>query len=328
MKQHHRRRGLLGEMQKQMRTAHMSMFTEKNYLLWVKQYIRFHNKRHPRDMGAKEISEFLSFLAMERKVAASTQNQALNAIVYLYKHVLKQDPGMFKDFKRARVPKFLPQVLSQDEMRKILKGLSGVQWLICCLLYGTGMRLTEALKLRVKDIDFDQNLIFIRQAKGQKDRTVPLPIFLREPLAKQLQLARMLHQKDLQNGLGKVELPNALERKYPDAAREWKWQYLFPSKKLSTNPRTGKRGRWHLYPTILQSALRKACLSAEIDKKVSAHTFRHSFATHMLESGVDIRTVQVLLGHKSVQTTMIHTCDKGQRPRGQKPTGRSQANSY
>lgn len=294
-------------MRERMHLAHMSMFTEKNYVGWVKRYIAFHGKKHPRDMGAKEITQFLSYLASNKGVSASTQNQALNAVVFLYKHVLEHDPGTFEGVVRARQSKFIPEVLSVEEMTRLIDNLGGIQWLIGCLLYGTGMRLTEALKLRVKDIDFDRNFIIVRQAKGNKDRTVPFPNYLRDPLKLQLENTKTLHLKDLNDGFGRVNLPNALERKYPNAGKEWKWQYVFPSRKRSSDPKTGRRGRWHLYPSIMQRAVAKAVLDTGIQKKVSCHTFRHSFATHLLDSGTDIRTVQVLLGHKSIETTMIYT---------------------
>lgn len=306
--------GLLQVMRERMRVAHMSLFTEKNYLRWARRFIRYHRGRHPREMGAAEITEFLSHLATKKQVSAATQNQALNALVFLYKHVLEKDPGVFEGVIRAKEPKFLPEVLTVDEVKAILSNLKGVQKLIGCLLYGTGMRLTEALKLRVKDLDFERNLIVVRQSKGNKDRVVPFPNFLKSSLKKQLEKAKAFHDKDLADGFGRTNLPNALSRKYPNASAEWKWQYVFPSYKRSTDPRTGKTGRWHLYPTIMQKAVSAAVKRAEITKKVNCHTFRHSFATHLLESGTDIRTVQVLLGHSDVKTTMIYThvtSDKG-----------------
>jgi integron integrase len=258
-------------------------------------------------MGAEEITQFLTYLAAVRNVAGSTQNQALNAIVYLFKHVLNKEAGIFEGIVWARKLKHIPVVLSVDEVKSVLKNLKGVQNVIGCLLYGTGMRLTEALKLRVKDVDFDRNLIIVRDAKGAKDRSVQFPQFLKEPLRKQLERAKAIHEHDLKEGLGRTTLPYALERKYPNANAEWKWQYVFPSYKRSTNPQTGKVGRWHLYPTIMQDSVSGAVKKAGIQKKVSCHTFRHSFATHLLDSGTDIRTVQVLLGHNDLKTTMIYT---------------------
>ena len=303
----HRPRGLLQAMREAMRLAHMSLVTERSCTQWVRRYIRFHRGKHPRDMGTAEITQFLSFLASEKQVAAATQNQALNALVYLYKHVLKKEPGIFDGITWANRPKFIPVVLSVDEVIRVLQNLSGVQRTIGYLLYGTGMRLAEALKLRVKDVDFERSLIVVRDAKGEKDRTVPFPRILREPLQAQLHAAQALHSQDLKDGLGAVHLPYALEQKYPNANREWKWQYVFPSAKRSIDPRTGRTGRWHLYPTIMQDAVAKAVRKAGIDKKVTCQTFRHSFATHLLDSGTDIRTVQVLLGHNDLKTTMIYT---------------------
>lgn len=290
-----------------MRLAHMSIFTEKTYIHWSKRFVEFHNGRHPREMGATEIVQFLSYLATEKNVSAPTQNQALNGIVYLYKEVLQKTPGEFKGIVWARRPKHIPVVLSVEEMIAVLNNLSGVQWLIGCLLYGTGMRLAEALQLRVKDIDFERNMIIVRDAKGEKDRTVHFPQHLRDPLQKQLQLAKAIHERDIREGFGRTNLPYALERKYPNADAEWKWQYVFPSLKRSIDPKTRKIGRWHLYPTIMQNAMAAAVKKAGIQKKVSCHTCRHSFATHLLDTGTDIRTVQVLLGHNDLKTTMIYT---------------------
>lgn len=290
-----------------MRVARMSPYTEKSYIMWCKRFVAYNKGRHPREMGSKEITEFLTYLAASLNVAASTQNQALNALVYLFREVLQKDPGLFDGIVWAKRPKHIPVVLSRDEITKVMNNLRAVQWLIACLLYGTGMRLIEGLRLRVKDVDFARNLIVVRGAKGEKDRTVPFPGILREPLQQQIALAKAFHQADLKMGLGRVELPHALERKYPSAATEWKWQYVFPSHKLSIDPRTSKKGRWHLYPSIMQDAVANAVKKAGIEKKVTCHTFRHSFATHLLDSGTDIRTVQVLLGHSDLKTTMIYT---------------------
>lgn len=302
-----RTRGLYQTMREKMRLAHMSLFTEKTYVHWVKRFVSFHKGRHPRNMGAREITQFLSYLAAYRSVSASTQNQALNGIVYLYKEVLQMEPGTFDGIVWARRPKHIPVVLSIGEMKAVLKNLSGIQWLIGCLLYGTGMRLSEALKLRVKDLDFERNLIVVRDSKGEKDRVVPLPKLLIESLRQQLGKVKIIHDRDLKDGLGCTALPYALERKYPNASAELKWQYVFPSHKRSIDPRTGKEGRWHLYPTIMQDAMAVAVRRAGIQKKVTCHTCRHSFATYLLDSGTDIRTVQVLLGHNDLKTTMIYT---------------------
>lgn len=310
----HKPRGLFHAMRQKMRLAHMSLFTEKSYIHWAKRFAAFHKGKHPRDMGAAEITQFLSYLASEKKVSAPTQNQALNAIVYLYREVLEKSPGTFEGMVWARRPKHIPVVLGIKEIKAVIKNLSGVQWLIACLLYGTGMRLIEALKLRVKDVDFNRNLIVVRDAKGAKDRTVPFPNLLKDPMRKQLEAAKAIHDVDLREGFGRVNLPYALEKKYPNAKTEWKWQYVFPSHKRSIDPHTGNEGRWHLYPTIMQNSVAAAVRKAGIQKKVSCHTFRHSFATHLLDSGTDIRTVQVLLGHNDLKTTMIYThvtADKG-----------------
>ncbi len=300
-------KGLLQVMRERARLLHLSYVTEKSYVHWVKKFIQFHQGKHPRQMGASEITEFLSYLATYRNVSASTQNQALNALVFLYKKGLEKEPGEFQGLIRAKETKFLPVVLSISEIKKILGALNGIQWLIAYLLYGTGMRLAEALELRIKDLDFDNNLVIVRQGKGNKDRSIPLPLFLKLHLQEQVLRSKKIHEVDLKNGYGRISLPNALDRKSPSAGKEFKWQYLFPSKNLSKDPRTGKISRWHLYPSILQKSLSRAVNEAGINKKVTCHTFRHSFATHLLESGSDIRTVQVLLGHSSVKTTMIYT---------------------
>lgn len=300
-------KGLFETMHGVMRLAHMSLFTEKNYISCCKRFVAFHKRKHPREMGPIEISEFLTHLATNQNVSAATQNQALNAIVFMYTKVLKQDPGIFENIIRARKSKYLPVVLSTKEMKLVISNLSGIQKIIGALLYGTGMRLTEALRLRVKDIDFDRNLIVVIDGKGEKSRSVPFPNILKDPLIKQIQKVKDLHEKDLKIGLGRVEMPYALARKYPNADKELKWQYLFPSHKLSIDPRSGRQGRWHLYPTIMQDAVSAAVKKSEIYKKISCHTFRHSFATHLLDNGTDIRTLQVLLGHNDVKTTMIYT---------------------
>ena len=289
------------------RKKHYSIRTEQAYIKWIKEFILFHNKRHPKEMAEEEISAFLSYLASEKKVAASTQNQALNAIVFLYKQVLKIDLGEFGPIERAKRPEKLPTVLSKGEIQRLLSKINGTSGLALNLLYGTGMRLMECLRLRVKDIDFSRDQIVIREGKGQKDRTTMLPESLASSLKDHLSSVRELHDQDLANGFGEVYLPNALERKYPNAAKEWMWQYVFPSSKISKDPRSSKRRRHHMDDSSLQKAVKKAARLAKVDKKVSPHTLRHSFATHLLENGYDIRTVQELLGHKSVQTTMIYT---------------------
>jgi integron integrase len=285
----------------------MSRFTEKGYIGWVLRFIDFHAGKHPATLSSQCVSAFLSFLADSENVAASTQNQALNALVFLYREVLQIDLGKLEGIRWTKRPASLPVVLSIGEVTSILNELQGVKRIIASLLYGTGMRLAEALKLRVKDIDFTAGIIIIRDGKGDKDRSVPLPKGLREALQAQLQYAKKLHELDLAEGLGAVYLPHALERKYPNANKQWCWQYVFPSHKRSVDPRSKRLGRHHLYNDIMQSGLSQAVRNVGIAKKVNCHTFRHSAATHWLNSGVDIRTVQELLGHNDVKTTMIYT---------------------
>lgn len=298
---------LIDRVRQVIRVRHMSRFTEKGYIGWIVRFIEFHGGKHPANLSSQCVSSFLSFLADSENVAASTQNQALNALVFLYREVLQIDLGKLEGIRWSKRPVSLPVVLSSSEVTSVLKELKGVKKVIASLLYGTGMRLAEALKLRVKDIDFSLGIIFIRDAKGGKDRTVPLPKGLREPLQAQLLHAKKLHDLDLADGLGAVYLPHALERKYPNANKQWCWQYVFPSHKRSVDPRSKREGRHHLYNDIMQSALSQAVKRVGIAKKVNCHTFRHSAATHWLNSGIDIRTVQELLGHNDVKTTMIYT---------------------
>ncbi len=289
------------------RMKHLAYQTEKTYIGWIVRFIKFHGSRHPAQMGSSEITDFLSHLAVERNVSASTQNQALNALVFLYKDVLKREPGEFIGLIRANRPKFLPIVFSEREIGLVLGNLTGLPKIIASLLYGTGMRLNECLRLRVKDIDFERNQILVRQAKGSKDRVVPFPKTLREELQQLIAKVRALHEKDLKAGFGSVYLPFALERKYPNANKQIIWQYVFPSKNLSIDPRSGITRRHHLDPSILQKHLKSAVTKAQLDKRATCHTFRHSFATHLLQRNYDIRTVQELLGHNDVKTTMIYT---------------------
>jgi integron integrase len=267
----------------------------------------FHNKRHPKDMGSQEIEAFLTHLAVDQKVAASTQNQALNALLFLYRHVLRQDLDLPIEAVRAKRPKRLPTVMTREEVQRVLAALSGTHQLISKVLYGSGLRLVECLRLRVKDVDFAQHQIIVRDGKGMVDRITILPDSLIAPLQEHLPRVQMLHQQDLADGYGAVYLPFALERKYPNAHQEWCWQYIFPAKRRSQDPRTGVTRRHHIHESTLQKAVRKAARLAGIAKPINCHTFRHSFATHLLESGYDIRTVQELLGHKDVRTTMIYT---------------------
>lgn len=289
------------------RSKGYSLSTEKTYTGWIKRFIRFHNYRHPMEMGEEDIMAFLSHLAVDLNVSSTTQNQALNALAFLYKVVLKKDLGDFSQFARAKKPKLLPVVLSNTEVEKILSHLHGTYYLMTGLLYGSGLRLNECLRLRIKDIDFDRMAIFVRHGKGKKDRSVPLPSRLVELLKGQIVLVRKIHLTDLDNGFGSVYLPNALDRKYPNADKQFAWQYLFHAHNISKDPRAGVQRRHHLDDSVLVRHITKAAKLAGIDKKITAHSFRHSFATHLLEANQDIRTIQQLLGHTNVKTTMIYT---------------------
>jgi integron integrase len=298
---------LLEQVSDVIRLKHYSYKTEKSYVNWIKRYILFHNKQHPREMSGKEIEEFLTHLAVEENVAASTQNQALNAILFLYKEVLKQELDLKVDAIRAKRSRYLPTVLTKEEVLAIINNLSGVYQLVVKLLYGTGLRQTECLQLRVKDLDFAQQQLIIRDTKGMESRVTMLPTSLIKELQFHLQIVKRQHQQDLEKGYGSVYLPFALERKYKNADREWIWQFVFPSDRISQDPRSKIIRRHHLHESGLQKALKQAVKTAGINKRVSCHTFRHSFATHLLQNGYDIRTVQELLGHKDVKTTMIYT---------------------
>lgn len=298
---------LLDQVRQAIRTRHYSYMTEKAYVHWIKRFIFFHNKRHPNEMGEPEIGRFLSSLATDFHVSASTQNQALNALLFLYREILKKDIGYVNGIVRAKRPHRLPVVLMRQEVRSILRCLDGLNWIMAMLLYGAGLRLMECLRLRVKDIDFTGNQLVVRAGKGDKDRHTMLPAAVKEPLAKHLEVIRRQHQRDLERGLGRVALPNALERKYPNAGKEWGWQWVFPATSHYTDKVTGERRRHHLHESVLQKAVKEAVQNAGIPKPASPHTFRHSFATDLLEDGYDIRTVQELLGHRDVSTTMIYT---------------------
>ena len=298
---------LLDQVRQAIRTRHYSYMTEKAYVGWVKRFIFFHDKRHPAEMGEAEIAQFLSSLATDSHVSASTQNQALNAILFLYHEVLGKEIGYVGGVVRAKRPKRLPVVLTKEEVKKVLGSLSGTPWLMTMLLYGAGLRLMECCRLRVKDIDFSRNEIIIRSGKGDKDRHTMLPAAIKEPLFRHLQSVKRQHDEDLKQGLGRVVLPNALERKYPNAGKEWGWQWVFPATSHYTDAVTGEKRRHHLHESVLQKAFKEARLRAGIFKPAGCHTLRHSFATHLLEDGYDIRTVQELLGHRDVSTTMIYT---------------------
>lgn len=298
---------LLDQMRTTIRLRGLSYSTEQTYTDWAKRFILFHNKRHPKDMGAEEVRAFLAYLVTERNVSPSTQNQALHSILFLYREVLQIELPPLGDLQPAKKPAKLPVVFTQEEVQRILEQMEGRKLLMASLLYGTGMRLTELLRLRVKDIDFQQNQITIREGKGSKDRVTMLPLSLKEPLLEHLKKVKQAHETDLLEGFGNVELPFALATKYPQAEKEWKWQYVFPAPKRSIDPRSGIERRHHLDQSVLQKAMKEAMRKAGITKHGSCHTLRHSFATHLLESGYDIRTVQELLGHEDVSTTMIYT---------------------
>lgn len=302
-----RSKKLLDQVRDSIRLKHYSRRTEDSYVTWIKRYILFHNKRHPLVMGIPEIEAFLTHLAVDQKVAASTQNQAFSALLFLYREVLKKDLEGPIDSIRAKRPKWLPTVLTKDEERRVIGFLSGSHRLMTQLLYGSGLRLMECVRLRVKDLDFAQRQIIVRDGKGMEDRITMLPDSVIIPLQEHLQHVKRLHEEDLARGYGSVYLPFALERKYLNANREWIWQYIFPSDRISKDPRTGIVRRHHVDESNLQRAVREAARLAGLSKRVTCHTFRHSFATHLLQSGYDIRTVQELLGHKDVKTTMIYT---------------------
>ena len=298
---------LLEQVRMLIRRRHYSLRTEEAYVGWIRRFILFHDKRHPKDMGKVEIEAFLNDLVLKRGVAAATQAQALNAIVFLYKQVLDMDTGEFDSLRKSNKPKRLPVVLSVAEVGRVLALMDGRNALMAKLLYGAGLRLMECVRLRVQDIDFDYGQLHVRNGKGQKDRVSTLPSKLFPALQEQLEKTRMIHQNDLSDGFGDVYLPNALAKKYPSAGKEWGWQYVFPASKRSIDPLSEQERRHHIDEKVLQRAVKKAVIESKITKRASCHTFRHSFATHLLENGYDIRTVQELLGHSDVKTTMIYT---------------------
>lgn len=297
----------LEQCQEVMRFQHLAIRTEQSYLDWIRRFIVWNGKRHPREMGADEVRAFLGHLASERNVAASTQNQALNALVYLYQQVLGIELESFRDFHRAKRPSRAPCVLSREETGRLLAQLRGIHGLIGRLLYGTGLRLLEGLRLRVKDVDFARGQIIVRDGKGDKDRVTLLPESLVTSLRAQLHQSKELFDQDAREGIGPVWLPHALAAKYPKAGFQWVWQWVFPSSERSIDPRSGVKRRHHIADASVQRAMREAVEKSGINKRASCHTLRHSFATHLLEDGYDIRTVQELLGHADVSTTMIYT---------------------
>ena len=306
---------LLEQLRDAIRRRHYSPRTEETYAHWVKRFIYFSGKRHPAGLGEAEVTAFLNHLAREREVAAATQNQALSALLFLYREVLGRPLAWLDELERARMPVRRPSVLTRAEAERLLARLQGTKWLMASLLYGAGLRLRECLKLRVKDVDFGYRQIVVRDGKGAKDRVTMLPAAVTEPLKAHLARVKELHARDLAGGFGDVELPDALARKYPRAQYAWAWKFVFPSHKLSADPRTGVLRRHHVYENYLIRGVAQAVRDAAIAKHVTCHTLRHSFATHLLEAGYDIRTVQELLGHASVETTMVytHVMNKGGR---------------
>jgi len=298
---------LMDRLREAIRLRHYSLRTEEVYLDWVRRFILFHEKRHPMDMGAPEIEAFLSHLATERHVSASTQNQAKAAVLFLYKHVLEVELPWLDDIVQAKRVQRLPVVLSLGEVKSLLDQMDGTMGLLAAVLFGTGMRLMEGLRLRVKDVDFDNRQILVREGKGFKDRVTMLPDSLVPRLREHLKRVKALHDQDIAEGFGEVYLPDALAEKYPRASQAWGWQWVFPARLRSVDPRSGLERRHHLYPESVQRAVREAGRRAEIVKPITPHVLRHSFATHILQAGHDIRTVQELLGHKEVETTMIYT---------------------
>jgi len=298
---------LLDQVRGAIRARHYSRRTEEAYVHWIRRYILFHKKRHPKELDASHITAFLTSMAVRDRVSASTQNQALSALLFLYKAVLRQELGDIEHAPRAKTPHHIPVVLGVDDVRRVLQALAGVPRLVASLLYGGGLRLQECLELRVKDIDFDRREITVRRGKGGKDRRVMLPESVREPLRVHLQLVKQQHESDLAQGVGRVVLPDALERKFPSAPTEWRWQFVFPASRICRDPQFGPPSRFHLHESVVQKSVTTAARQAGLTARVTCHTFRHSFATHLLEAGYDIRTVQELLGHADVTTTMIYT---------------------
>ena len=307
---------LLDQLREAMRSRHYSRRTEQTYCHWVKRYIFFHNVRHPAEMAEPEMNQFLTHLAVKEHVSASTQNQALCALLFLYRYVIGRKVGDLGEVIRARKPMRLPVVMTRDEVKAVINHLTGEKQLMISLMYGTGLRLMECLRLRIQDIDFSRNEITIRDGKGAKDRMTMLPESLKPLLKDHLQRVKSIHEKDVVEGWGKVQLPDALARKYPNAPIDWRWQWVFPQEKRWKNMKTGEEGRHHTDESLVQKAVKEAVVKAGLVKRATCHTFRHSFATHLLEGGYDIRTVQELLGHKDVKTTMIYTHVLNRGPTG------------
>jgi len=304
---HKKPRKLMDQVSDVMRLKHYAFRTEQTYVSWIKRFIFFHDKKHPREMGQPEVEAFLTWLAVEKHVSKSTQNQAFNALIFLYREVLKKPLegriNAVRSFKKQR----LPIVMSKEETQRVLSGMSGTTQLMAKLLYGGGLRLMECIRLRIKDIDFEINEIRVHSGKGDKDRLVPLPESIKPALKIHLERIKLIHENDLSKGYGEAYLPNALGRKYSKAGKEWGWQYVFPSSKLSQDPRKNVIRRHHMDPSTLDRAIKRAVKLAGITKHITSHTFRHSFATHLLQTGTDIRTIQSLLGHNDLSATMIYT---------------------
>lgn len=314
---------LLDRVREAIRARHYSPRTEDAYIAWIKRFIFFHNKRHPAEMAEPEINAFLTHLAVKEKVSASTQNQALSALLFLYRHIIGREVGDLGEVVRARKPKRIPAVMTRDETKAVLAHLTGDKWLMASLMYGAGLRLMECLRLRVQDIDFARNEITVHDGKGGKDRITMLPELLKNPLQEHLRKVKAIHERDLAEGWGRVLMPDALDRKYPNAPKEWRWQWVFPQENRWKNSKTGEEGRHHIDESLVQKAVREAVSKAGLTKRTTCHTFRHSRVypalcgtTHLLESGYDIRTVQELLGHSDVKTTMIYTHVLNRGPSG------------
>ena len=306
MEPHSRPPGLIQRYREELQARHYARRTVATYEQWLRRFLRFHRLRHPREMGSAEVNAFLTHLAVELHVSASTQNQALSALLFLYRELLERDLDQ-EGLVRARQRRRLPVVLTPGEVRAVLERMDGVEALVAELLYGSGLRLMEALRLRVQDLDFERRELTVRDGKGGKDRRTMLPVGVGKRLREQLQAVRSLHEKDMAEGYGCVQLPMALSRKYQNANKEWNWQWVFPQHQRWRNSETGEQGRHHLDPSLVQKAIRCAVKAAGINKPATSHSFRHSFATHLLEHGHDIRTIQELLGHSDIRTTMIYT---------------------